>query len=439
MSTEHTITTGSGRIELLDDRTAVQPHLGVEVSQIPHDCAPETLLSQDQQSTARLIGIDLARALAIVGMVAVHLLPMVDRDGAMSTAFVLSSGKSSALFAVLAGVGIALSTGRTRRPTGRRWHASLAEVAVRALLIGVLGLGLGYVVPADDAQVILAYYAVLFLLAIPLLRVPARALAVLAVVIAVGVPLLSHWWRQSLPPARELNPTFATLTAQPVGSLELLLLTGAFPALAWMAYVCAGLAIGRAALGERRLMVRLVVLGVGLAVMASAASWFLMEAMGGRVKLAAVASQSMALEEFTDFLVWGGEGVLPTTSPWWLGVLAPHTSTPVDILFTLGIAVATIGVALILGVVAPNILRPIAAIGSMPLTLYAGHLLLLAAPFMPESEWLEFALHLVVLVVFALVWRRFVKRGPLELLLGWASHRVGRLILNRTRSSSETR
>jgi hypothetical protein len=436
MTIDRTVVSNSERLEHLDDRSAVHSDLGFGgLSEIPHDCAPETLPAEASRSHGRLIGIDLARAVAILGMIAVHLLPMVGPNGSMSIPYILFSGKSAALFAVLAGVGIALSTGRTRKPTGAQWPASIAEVAVRALLIGLLGLALGHIVPAEFADVILVYYAVLFLLAIPLLRLSPEALASLAFLIAVAVPLLSHRWRDNLPPAEEINLAFTTLAQQPLTTLQMLLLTGAFPALAWMAYVCAGLAIGRAAISERGLMTRLAVMGAAMAVSVSAAAWFVMEALGGREKLAAVASQSMRLEQFQDFLVWGGEGALPTTSPWWLGVIAPHTTTPLDILFTLGIAVAVIGVALILGIVAPRALRPIAAIGSMPLTLYTAHLLLLVAPFMPEQGWLTLLLHLAVLGAFALVWRRFFARGPLELCLGWASHRVGRLVMGKASRS----
>lgn len=428
------------RSEELDDRTTPMPGINFDdPGQIPHDCEPETVPVDDSSSAGRLIGLDLARAVAVLGMIAVHLLPMAARDGTMSTAFVLSSGKASALFAVLAGVGLALSTGRTRRPTGRRWLSSMLEVAVRALLIGLLGLALGGIVPAERADVILVYYGVLFLLAIPLLRLRPVTLAVLAVVIAIAVPVFSQWWRAGMPPAPEMNLSFQTLSTQPVLTVQMLLLTGAFPALVWMAYVCAGLAIGRTAISERGRMTHLVIIGAIVAGLASVASWFVLVVLGGRDKLAALASQSMPLEDFTDLLVWGGSGTLPATSPWWLGVMAPHTGSPVDVLFTGGIAVAAIGVALILGLVIPQALKPIAAIGSMPLSLYTAHLLLLIVPFMPEDGWFSFGLHLLVLVTFALVWRAFFSRGPLEAALGWAAHSVGRLVGGRPRQGKESR
>lgn len=145
------------------------------------------------------------------------------------------------------------------------------------------------------------------------------------------------------------------------------------------------------------------------------------------------------MEQFQDFLVWGAEGALPATSPWWLAVMAPHTTTPFDLLFTLGIAVSVIGIALILGIVAPTALRPVAKFGSMPLSLYTAHLLLLVTPFVPEEGWLALVVHLSVLTVFALVWRTFFKRGPLESVLWWSTRQVGGRVLGTTPRRAEGR
>ncbi|WP_425310090.1 heparan-alpha-glucosaminide N-acetyltransferase domain-containing protein [Ammonicoccus fulvus] len=188
-------------------------------AEIPHACEPETLATGPSPADrARLLGIDVARALAVLGMVAVHLVPDASGDG-MSPAFIISSGKSAALFAVLAGVGIALSTGREHRPRGRRWLGSLAAVTVRAVLIALVGLALGLVVSSERADVILVAYAAMFLLALPLLRLPPWALAILATALAIGMPILSHSLRRDLPLATLANPSFVTLARDPAGTM----------------------------------------------------------------------------------------------------------------------------------------------------------------------------------------------------------------------------
>ena len=64
----------------------------------------------------RLQAVDAARGVALIGMMAVHVLPATDAAGDISWAHELARGRASAAFAVLAGVAIALSTGGTTPP-----------------------------------------------------------------------------------------------------------------------------------------------------------------------------------------------------------------------------------------------------------------------------------------------------------------------------------
>ena len=90
----------------------------------------------------RIVGVDVARALALLGMMATHILPgRIGLDVPWPQQ--LAGGRASALFAVLAGVSMALVSGRQRPVRGRERYAVSARLAVRALLIGALGLLLG--------------------------------------------------------------------------------------------------------------------------------------------------------------------------------------------------------------------------------------------------------------------------------------------------------
>ena len=210
----------------------------------------------------RVVGVDVARALALVGMMATHMLP-----GLVGThvpwAQQVAGGRASALFAVLAGVSVALVSGRTRPVRGRARYAVSTRLVVRSLVIGALGLTLG-LVPTGIA-VILAYYAVLFLLGLPFLGLRAPALALLAGVWAVAGPALSLVLRPHLPHHEVGSPTPASLTS-PLHLLNELLFVGYYPAAVWLAYLLAGMAIGRADLLRRGVDVVLLVGGVGVAV-----------------------------------------------------------------------------------------------------------------------------------------------------------------------------
>lgn len=410
---------------------------GSTPARIAHECDPTSVSdtpSNDRGSRSggsRLIGIDVARGLALLGMMVVHILPAADADGAPTTAWSLSVGTSAALFAVVAGVGIALSTGRRERLVGRRWAGAAVSLLVRALLIGTLGLVLGRVVSGESAMVILPYYALLFLGAIPLLRLSARWLAALTVVLAFGMPVLSHLWRQTTVLPETYNPTFADLVADPGDVLATLLLSGEYPVIVWLTYICAGLAVGRSRLFSRSSVGGVLVLGIGLAAAARAASWALLEQAGGRAALDAVAPLSMASGELTEILAFGADGVLPTTSPWWLAVGAPHTGTPFDLLFTIGVAFAVLGAMILLGRAVGYVLWPIAAAGSMTLTLYTAHLLLLDAPFMPDGSSAAYAVQVVVLLGVAILWRRDFGRGPLEEVVRALAGSAGGLLSRR--------
>ena len=60
---------------------------------------------------SRIVGIDIARCLALVGMIATHVLAARNPDGSLGFAEVVAGGRASALFAVLAGVSLALMSG----------------------------------------------------------------------------------------------------------------------------------------------------------------------------------------------------------------------------------------------------------------------------------------------------------------------------------------
>jgi uncharacterized membrane protein len=380
-------------------------------------------------SRSRLVGIDAARGVALIGMMAVHTIDPTDDDGNRTLAWAVSDGKSAALFGLLAGVGVALASGR-RRPGGRAWVADSASLVVRAALIGSVGLLLGLVVPRDFAAVILPYYALLFVLAIPLLRLSTRSLLVLAAVVTAGMPVLSHVLRARLALADMTNLTFGDLFSDPLHVLAQLALTGVYPALPWTAYICVGLAVGRSLLTSRRTLLVLTAAGTGLIALSVTVSGVLLDLAGGRSELATVAARSMTSSQFEDLLTYGPDGVTPTDSWWWLATMAPHSTTPLDLAYTIGVALTVLGVCLLIGRTTTKLLRPLAAAGSMTLSLYSLHLLMLSAPFVPGGV-LSFGLQVVVVVAFGLLWSRSHSRGPLEDVVARLTGAARRAVLTR--------
>jgi uncharacterized membrane protein len=371
---------------------------------------------EPRADSARLIGVDAARGVALLGMMAVHVLPLVDADGSASGPYLIAGGRSAALFAVLAGVGLALASGGTRPPRDRDWAAAGLGTLVRAALIGVVGLLVG--IADSGIAVILVYYAALFVLAIPLLPLGPRVLAPLAAVLVIGVPVASYLMRPGLGPPDRGNPTLSTLLDDPVGTLETLLVTGYYPVLGWTTYLCAGLAVGRLQLRSTNTAWWLVGVGAGLAIASSVVSALLLGPFGGADALRATVRPGTDLGQLLDSSFYGNP---PTTSWWWLAIDTPHSTTPFDLLHTTGTSLAVLGAMLLLARVAAPVLTPLAAAGSMTLTLYSAHVLLLATPFLPPDPTRSYVLQVGAVLVIATLWRSTGRRGPLEAIVAAAA------------------
>src|SRR5512135_334044 len=289
---------------------------------------------------SRIMGVDAARGLALLGMLAVHVFPDSNGNGSPSITYMVAHGKSLATFVLLAGVSLAFITGGRHPVEGRARTAAAAGLAVRALLIGCIGLALAYA--GDNIEVILAYYGVLFLLAIPLIGLRPRVLAGLAIVIALLIPVFTLLIQGSLPDALNTNPSFQSFL-HPYQLAVTLLINGQFPALAYMAYICAGLAIGRLDLSSPRVATRLLGSGLALAIIAWVTSEVLLLHLGGLQQLRAAALQAgTPPSQLTDTaLLWSPPPNI--SSWWWLAVRAPTSTTPIDLLHTMGIAVAVLG------------------------------------------------------------------------------------------------
>jgi uncharacterized membrane protein YeiB len=341
---------------------------------------------------SRLVGVDVARGVAVLGMFAAHLWP---RDLLDERVF---DGRSAILFATLAGVSLGLVSGGVdpTRPGGRGRVA--LSVAIRAVLLIVLGL----LLQAWNAYVlvILPYYGVMFLLLLAVLWLPRRLLVPLAAVLALAAPLAA-----SLVPVDSAgDPSWTGFTGLAADAL----LVGAYPALVWLPFLLAGLVAARSDLARPRTARLMVVVGTAAAVVGYGARF-----------------------------VPGASG-LAALDP------ADHEGMPAEIVGSGGVALAVIGLLLLatgtgtgrvggrvarVARVARTLLSPLAAVGAQPLTVYTLHLLLTAPLFtlyrlaggsygLPLG-WLVASV--IGTLVYAVVWRRFVGRGPLERLVAGAS------------------
>lgn len=362
----------------------------------------------------RVIGLDVARCLALVGMIATHALVTSAPDGGVTTVQAVAGGRASALFAVLAGVSLALMTGRTQPLTGPDLRPVVAGLLVRAAVVAAIGLVLGSL--ETTIAVILASYGVLFCLGVPFLHLRAGGLAALAVGWAVAGPVLSHVVRPLLPERGYETPSLLSL-ATPGRLLSELLLTGYYPAFVWLAFLLGGMALGRLDLGRTRTALWLVAVGSGTALVARAVSGLLLDRDGVRRELARTFTGPGQSAGLRDALEHGLYGTTPTGSWWWLAVSAPHSGTPFDLLHTGGCAVAVIGACILVARLAPRTFAVGFGAGAMTLTLYSLHVVLRTPAGWPEDDPETFARHVAVVLVVGAVYRLARISGPLERLV----------------------
>ncbi len=363
-------------------------------------------------------------------MVATHVVASVGPDGGLTFAHWLAGGRASALFAVLAGVSLALMTGRREPVVGRERRARRAGLGLRAGAIAALGLLLGEL--DSGLAVILTYYGLLFLLGLAFVGLRAPVLLVLAAVWAVLGPVVSQVVRPLLPERGFDSPSLAQL-ADPLALLGELTFTGYYPVVPWLAYLLLGLGIGRLDLGRRAVQLRLVGIGLGLAVASTVVSGALL-ARGG---VAARLGRELGLGDVgpgaLQRQVEGGMfGTTPAGGSWsWLLVVAPHSTTPFDLAQTMGSALAAIGLCLLVVAALPPFTERVVAIvfgaGTMTLTLYSLHVLLRTDLLWPPDEG-AFAQHALVLLAIGAVLVGLGRRGPLERLVGEAADRAAALV-----------
>jgi hypothetical protein len=337
--------------------------------------------------TGRNLGIDVARAVAIIGMGAVHFsFSGTEAAGGGAATLPDAPRNIAILFVIVAGLGVTLldrsRASRTRTRQRLLWRFAL-----------FLPLGLGLQELDHGLAVILQDFALLFLVGTVAVALSDRALLAL-----VGVLLV-------LGPAVHIAAE-ATLTGvafgEPPGLLDPplqiasdLLLTGVYPLVIFAGPFLLGMWFGRLDLTDALVQVRLLAVGATLG-------------LG---------------------LVWGSlviAALVPDGAPTWVQLAI--TTEPLSHSFLwlwqfTAASVAALAVCLVAGDALPRLCTPLAALGQLAMTVYVGHLLLIA---MDQETFrvadvvgvaLRVGAFTVISAAFATAWRARFRRGPLEALM----------------------
>ncbi|MFO7689491.1 MAG: DUF418 domain-containing protein, partial [Cryobacterium sp.] len=335
-----------------------------------------------RRTLPRIVGIDVARGLAIIGMFAAHAAP---RAG---DAELFVDGRSSILFATLAGISLGIMTGSARpTPPGNRADR-LIGLVVRAAILFVLGVTLAAL--SSGVAIILDYYAIMFLMLVPVLFLRRWMLAALVVILLALAPLLGAG-------RGDVDDGLSPLAF----FMDDYLLNGFYPVLIWLPFLIGGLICARSDLARPHTQRLMMLLG----------SFFAVAGYGAALVLPGVSAEA-------------------------------HSGSTAEVFGSGGFAIAVIGGLLWAtapergraGRVSRGIMAPVAAAGAMALTLYTLQILALAALVAARESGVDAGLlgtdypgwplligMVVASVVFASLWRVLLGKGPLERLLARAA------------------
>lgn len=345
----------------------------------------------------RLAGVDVARGLAVLGMFGAHVGATGDFDWPDPASWAgVVDGRSSILFALLAGVSLAILSGRDHPVTGAALEQARTRIVVRSGAIFALGIGL---ISLDtNVAVILPYYGLLFLITIPFLPWRSAPLFVVAAVLAIVTPILVAALLIVIG-----DPETLGLGIVPAEFF----VTGPYPVLIWTTFFIAGLGVGRLDLAALGTQVRLLIAGIVLAVTGYTSGEVAGEIVG---RLAVPAARA------TDGIDWR---TLATTEP--------HSGSPFEVVGSTGFAIAVLAACLLLSRVIRVPLVPVAAVGAMALTAYTVHLVAITVfgvPVPGKGESWTWLVFVIVALVGCTLWTLVLGRGPLERILTLVSTRI---------------
>jgi len=340
-----------------------------------------------KKAKGRLTGLDVARAMAIVGMVWVNFRMHIYGVGTAPKWAEMLDGRAAALFVMLAGVGVSLMS---RNKTAAEVRPVIWR---RAAVLYVVGMAWSPVWFAD----IIHYYGVWLAMAALLVKASSRVLAGLAAatVFTSTVLMVTMDWTAGWDFTTLHYTEFWTLT----GQLRHLLFNGLHPVFPWFAFMLVGMIVGRWDLSSARVQKRMVAGGLTV--------WAAFEVISD---LLIEATTPVLGEEIAPFLF--GSGSMPPTALYALAAGA--------------LAIAAIGAAQWFVQKAGDILlvRALTHLGQLSLSVYIvhgvvsllGYHFLLGVPLIPFVVPATVVFSLLALVA-AHHWRLRHKRGPFELLL----------------------
>ena len=311
------------------------------------DSLPQSSVTEPRRKThsikGRLVALDAARGLAVLGMYLQHF-------GSNPSVSAIVSGNTTLLFVLCGGISYSIM-GQRMMDRGAEATAFRARMLARAVFVDIIGYLL--IMLNTSYGIILPAYAAMFVLALMLFRRSTRTIVTTAVVLLVTAPPLMILGSSIFSKAYLLGDIAG-------GPMSALALTPAF---------VAGMAIGRVDLTRLRTALSLAGSGIVMLVIGKVMAAFVLPNWNLHFEQWLISVQGTAPVQPDEYAIWP----LNTESPMWQLLLgtAPHTASTFQTMIGLGISFLVMGVTCLVSKKTSAVLMPFAAVGRVALTMYA--------------------------------------------------------------------
>ncbi len=350
----------------------------------------------------RIIGVDVARAFAVIGMIIVNFKMVFGHEGQslFRTFSNIFDGKAAATFVVLAGIGLAFMTNSSIKQNNvLKLKRAKIKILKRALFLFIIGLSYIFIWPAD----ILHFYGIYMLATLFFIKRAPKIALRFALVLIFIYPILMLFFNY------DTNWDFSTYSYHNFWRLKdffiNLLYNGFHPVIPWLAFMLIGLWFGKQNLNNDN---------------------FLKKVLWGSLSIFIVIQLASKLS--IDLLSENNESIANELSQ----VLGPSPMPPLPIYMLSGssIALFIISICILISRKFNNniIIIALTKTGQLALTFYVAHVIIgmgLVQVF-STTELGMFSLNFslvyalvfsLLCVIFAIIWTKYKKSGPLEWIM----------------------
>lgn len=345
----------------------------------------------------RILGLDLARAFAVIGMIVVNFKVVFGEQGDSWLKMVahLFEGKAAATFVVLAGVGLALMTNSAVQTQNQeKLKIAQRQILKRSFFLFFVGISYIWIWVAD----ILHFYGIYMLVTLLFISRKPNEILIGAGILIFIYPILGQIWDY------EADWNLTTLEYKGLwtfeGFLKNLFYNGFHPAIPWMAFMLIGLWFGKQDLNDSKFVCK-------------------------TLKISFLSFISIQIFSKTSLILLAESDNIETLTNY-LGT-NPMPPMPLYMFNGISIALTIISGCILLGKRFENsfIIDALNKTGQLALTFYVAHVILGMGivedldPTKLGHYSIEFSVIYALIfsllcVLFAVIWLRFKKMGPLE-------------------------